>query len=57
VKVKFTTSFEEDFKKAIKKVAIDTDCNVNDVLQACYEYCQAKGKVIEIINKYKEAKQ
>ena len=44
----FTTSLDEDLLKAIKKLAIDLDRTVNDLLEEGIEY---------LLKKYKKAKE
>ena len=36
-RVQFTTRLDETLIKAIKKVAIDLDCSVNDIIESCLE--------------------
>ena len=36
-RVQFTTRLEEKLIKSIKKVAIDLDCSVNDIIESCLE--------------------
>jgi len=36
-RVQFTTRIDEKLIKAIKKVAIDLDCSVNDIIESCLE--------------------
>jgi len=36
-RVQFTTRIEEKLIKNIKKLAIDLDCSVNDIIESCLE--------------------
>jgi len=36
-RVQFTTRIEEKLIKDIKKLAIDLDCSVNDIIEMCLE--------------------
>ena len=36
-RVQFTTRLEEKLLKDIKKLAIDLDCSVNDIMEYCLE--------------------
>ena len=39
---RFTTSLNEDLLKAIKKLAVDLDCSVNDLLEEDMQYLLKK---------------
>ena len=39
---RFTTSLNEDLLKAIKKLAVDLDCSVNDLLEEGMQYLLKK---------------
>ena len=39
---RFTTSLDEDLLKAIKKLAVDLDCSVNDLLEESMQYILKK---------------
>ena len=43
----FTTSFDEDLLKAIKKLAIDLDCAVNDLLEEGIRHLLEKHDAVE----------
>jgi len=36
-RVQFTTRLDEKLLKEIKKLAIDLDCSVNDILEYCFK--------------------
>jgi hypothetical protein len=40
----FTTSLDEDLLKEIKKLAVDLDCSVNDLLEEGIKYLLKKYK-------------
>lgn len=59
MKKPFNTSFEKELIKGMKKLSLDLDCNVNEILEVAYNLLTQnfnKKQIFEMIQKEKECK-
>lgn len=54
MKKAFRTTFEDELIKELKKMAVELNCSVNDILEVSYKYAKSKNKLKELLKEKKE---